>query len=239
MPLCRYNWLWRGPHVNEDQHNNLASIKLEYLGDWLKNHAPPNPIVLITGWCDYYIGEEYRPIADSDQVIKWYAMNAIMDHPKLKPIPVGPCYYVRPIVDDFYNNLSRTKKTKLIHSRYSFNGPSRDECSKHTGLYNREYLPYDDYMQEMAESMFTISPNGGTGGSIDPSRTWEALLVKSIPINTRNPMVNMGLYEGLPVLFLNSWKEFGTLKLNEELYHRMMDRFDPNCFTYRRWIKEL
>ena len=49
---------------------------------------------------------------------------------------------------------------------------------------------------------FVISP---FGGGLDCHRTWEALALNCIPIIHSSPLNKM--FEGLPVLFVNSWTD--------------------------------
>ena len=87
-------------------------------------------------------------------------------------------------------------------------------------------LPFDDYLKEMAEYKFALSPRGW---GPDCYRTWEALLVGTIPIVKRNQhdlILSMRgphgsqldrLYENLPILVIDDWKEI-TQEFLEEQY---------------------
>ncbi len=62
--------------------------------------------------------------------------------------------------------------------------------------------PIKEFLIELSQYLFVLSP---FGGGLDCLRTWEALLVGSIPIvysSTLNP-----LYEDLPVIIVTSWDE--------------------------------
>ena len=67
-----------------------------------------------------------------------------------------------------------------------------------------------DYLKEMAQCKFTFSPRGF---GIDCYRTWEALLVGSIPVIKSSHLDFM--YEGLPVLIVNDWQVINEDFLNK------------------------
>lgn len=62
---------------------------------------------------------------------------------------------------------------------------------------------------------FVVSP---PGRGLDTHRTWEALALHSIPIVLRNTLHHTGLYEGLPVVGVNSFEE--VTEENLQKWHR-------------------
>lgn len=67
-------------------------------------------------------------------------------------------------------------------------------------LWPERRLPFVDYMKQMAQCKFTLSPRGY---GPDTYRTWEALLAGSIPIVKSSPLDT--LYADLPVLIIDDW----------------------------------
>jgi hypothetical protein len=68
------------------------------------------------------------------------------------------------------------------------------------------------YLFEMMQFKFVLSP---VGNGVDTHRTWEALLAGSIPIVESS--VRDIMYEGLPVLIVNSWGHL-NLQLLQSAY---------------------
>lgn len=73
----------------------------------------------------------------------------------------------------------------------------------------------NDVWRRHKQAAFEASPRGN---SIDCHRTWEALLLKSIPIVKSTPMDP--IYEGLPVVIVQDWSE-----VTEENLIRWRDSF--------------
>ncbi len=76
-------------------------------------------------------------------------------------------------------------------------------------------VPQNLYFDLLAKHKFVLSP---PGNGIDCHRTWEALMVGTIPIVLDTPMAPKG-YEGLPVVVVPNWnmvtKEFLEQKYEE------------------------
>ena len=79
-----------------------------------------------------------------------------------------------------------------------------------------------DFLMRLGRHRFVLSPRGN---GLDAHRTWEALLVGSIPI-VRTSALNP-LYEGLPVLIVDQWADvtptllrdfYGNVSLRRPLY---------------------
>ena len=72
--------------------------------------------------------------------------------------------------------------------------------------------PFEEYILELTRSKFVISPHGH---GLDCYRTWEALLVNTIPIVKTSSLD--ALYTDLPVMIVKNWSEV-TKEFLEEQY---------------------
>jgi len=79
---------------------------------------------------------------------------------------------------------------------------------------------FDQYISDLTDHHFVISPEGN---GLDCHRTWEALYAGRIPIIKRNHHTYM--YEELPVLIIDDWKE-----INKELLLRTLSAFRHRKF---------
>lgn len=79
---------------------------------------------------------------------------------------------------------------------------------------------FDQYISDLTDHHFVISPEGN---GLDCHRTWEALYAGRIPIIKRNHHTYM--YEDLPVLIVDDWKE-----INKELLLRTLSDFRHRKF---------
>ena len=80
----------------------------------------------------------------------------------------------------------------------------------------------------MAQSKFVLSP---AGYGPDCYRTWEALLVGSIPIVKKSQLDP--LFEGLPVLIVDSWSD-----ITEEFLHKKYEEITARQYDIKRLYTE-
>ena len=80
-----------------------------------------HPIKLISHNTDYPVDSKYIQFLDDDKIIKWYAQNAILDHPKLIPVPIGIANKQWPHgnIDNFLQVLKLdNKKENVIYKNF-------------------------------------------------------------------------------------------------------------------------
>lgn len=145
------------------------------------------------------------------KLIAWFGKNiTITNHPKLFPLPLGipnphwPWGNTQLIKETVDKQLEKKHllylnfdiKTNSIRKKVQELFESKNFC------YVTAKKPYQEYLEDIAQSKFVLSPEGA---GMDCHRTWEALLVGSIPIITHSTLDIM--FQDLPVLFVNSWEE--------------------------------
>lgn len=233
--------------LNCDSYRKLISdrtifVHTDSVLKWHESCRPEDRYILITAHSDSPIDTRHLPVLNDEKLVTWYAMNPTVSHPKLRPIPVGVCNHFSltgfPTVampPARYDQLLKgNPKDKMFHVSFatSTNRKIREGCLRATGLEN---VPMERgaYLEDMGRSMFCISPEGN---GIDCHRVWEALYCRTIPVITRNPMVGMGLYDGLPVVILESWEEFDVESFTPERYAEIWGDFDPKNLTLERFI---
>lgn len=204
-------------------------------------------------------------LLNHDKLIFWYSKNVCMTHPKLIPIPIGVKWQwcsnsffgeSKDEMKHIYQSLGHCpdtyfygkvfKKDKDLYWNFSINttGGSyykihlndREKCCRFLEKYWKESprSSFNDYLKVMSEYKFAVSPPG-TG--IDCYRTWEALMVGTIPIVLSSPINS--LYDELPVLIVNNWNEL-TPKLLEKTYRN----FRKKKFNFEKiyspyWIQKI
>lgn len=187
-----------------------------------------NKYILITHNSDSSAPGKFRHILDDEKLIAWFALNPdVAYHPKLFPIPIGlgnrawtlenPTNSAKEEhgcvkrFDAAISQLHTFKKDKLLYLNFTISIPGftnhlREDVqaifAQKSFCYKATRKPIKEYLAELGQSKFVLSPHGY---GLDCHRTWEALLMGSIPIvkaSTLDP-----LYEGLPVLIVNDWHE--------------------------------
>lgn len=187
----------------------------------------------------------------------WYTKNPCIKHPKIHPIPIGAKfqYATTNFFGEDKTNVLRTlnqyclnpeagfrrPKQKLLYFNYSTDTTDYTFYKQNTNIreINRNQLlkagfpknegkPFNEYIQELSEYKFCASP---PGRGIDTHRTWEAIMVGTIPIMIEGPLDDMFLK--LPVVivpFSFDWSTITEDWLNEK-YAKLQERTDYDFST--------
>ena len=173
-------------------------------------------IVVSAGDSQDQMIDEYKGYLNEDKVIAWFGVHPnkmAMTHPKFHPLPLGIMqdhdFYdeQEELNDEFRELREEVEKKHLVYMNFSTGYGDRKHVREL--FLNKPYckttdngIAYSSYLEEMAECYFALSPEG-TGP--DCYRTYEALLVGSIPIVKRSQFDV--LFEDLPVLIIDTWEQ--------------------------------
>jgi len=98
----------------------------------------------------------------------------------------------------------------------------------------RRQIPRNLVWRRYAGFAFEASPHGN---GLDCHRTWEALLLKTVPIVKTSPLDSM--YDGLPVVIVADWREIDREKLEgwrEQFADRVAEEIPERLYS-RYWIQ--
>lgn len=195
---------------------------------------------------------EYEQYLNDSKLIAWFGIHAgEKPHPKFFPIPLGiiehkPLYFQRKSLHVFFNYLRKnTQKEYLLYLNFRVNGFSQKHVLEERLLckkifMNKSYCfyatrkPIMTYFKEMASCKFVLSPRGE---GIDCWRTWEALLVGSIPVVKSSQLDS--LYSDLPVLIIQDWNEVTEEFLNEKYEEITAKQYDLSKLYVEYWFKKI
>ena len=192
-------------------------------------------------------------ILESPKCVAWFSQNLTKTNHKLHHIPIGLDYHTigtgkeemrwwgekeTPVKqEEFLHTLERSPfyaREMKIYCNYKSNmtGIYKSKDRKESLEQTRASLLYieDGKMTRretwtnMTKYAFVLSPRGD---GLDCHRTWEALILGCIPIVKSTPLDE--LYEGLPVLIVNSWTD-----INEELLNNTIGEFKNRSFNYKK-----
>jgi len=206
------------PKYVNDGDTIFVKHQKEFLDFFFKNIHPliKSKYILIShnGLCDSL--NVYKKYLDDMNIVAWLGKNVVVDHPKASSIPLGVSNNHWPhgntkVIDNVINSLP-VKKDKLLCMNFAIGlqkerrGPIRKKVDhifrNKSFCYKPGKKPFKAYLSDLARSKFVLSPEGN---GIDCLRTWESLLVGSIPIVTKSEIDC--LFEGLPVLIIDDWSE--------------------------------
>lgn len=189
------------------------------------------PFKLITHNSDHTVNLNHLKYLENKNLIKWYSQNVNVYHKKLISIPIGIanenwyCGDESILINEVKKNL---KKTNLIYCNfdYSTNPFERGKCVSvlnKNGISVSKKKPFNDYLNELGKSYFSVSPNGN---GIDCHKTWESLYLKTIPIITKT--INSSFYFDYPIIILNDWSEFNINDYTPERYLNEIKKYDES-----------
>lgn len=216
---------------------------------FMKNLHPliKQPYIIITAG-DFLERVRKKSLAmlNNKKIIAWFGVHAsATSHSKFYPIPLGifqkPEHYAkRAEFAQIFAKLRQSPKSELLYSNFNVrkNKPDRLTAQaifgKASFCTQRKRKPFLNFMKEMAQFKFALSP-GGRGP--DTYRTWEALLVGTIPIVKTSQLDE--LYEGLPVLIIKDWKEVTPQFLEQKYAEITAKKFTIEKLFLEYWLKKI
>jgi hypothetical protein len=229
--LCRYVFNYEGLVVNEAVDNDWWFCKVDHLDRFFEESLPRESFVLVSHNGDYSIDERYRRQLRRRRLRAWFAANVALRHPKLIPIPLGianpgwPHGAPGPLRAA---QEAAVSKTQLFDVSFSLETNERERryCLEQTGLTPEPRLEHGAYLARLASSFFCVSPSGY---GLDTHRTWEALYLRTVPVVTRSPLTDE--YPDLPLVVLDDWAGFRTVRFSPELHERLTASWDPAALS--------
>lgn len=185
-----------------------------------------NSFVLISMMTDKTLPGEFLKFLDDEKIIAWFSTNAdVSKHYKMNAIPIGIpysiCHSNSKVREDYllnFKDINKSKKKHLVifNSRLETNIIKRkkvyDFFSKKNWCYKPPIKNYNNYFEDMKNSIFVIAP---PGNGLDCFRMWEALMVGCYPIIESSFLDP--LYDDLPVVIVKDWSSVNTKFLFDEL----------------------
>ena len=209
--------------------------------------------VMITSNSCGTVTDRYLSYLEDPHLVAWFGMNITFSHPKIHPIPLGipesryPNYpeivkrveILKAIEQDL--SLDLFFKPKPIHTYLNINTCSnckrsvvRDYFAAQSYCKVEAIKPFHEYMEEVKNSRFVLSPRGA---NIDCYRTWETLYAGSIPV-----VESLGIdrvYEDLPVVIVEDLTAVTQEQL-DEAFEALKDRaFKLEKLHADYWFNEL
>ena len=197
--------------------------------------------------------EHFFTLINNPYLIKWYSQNnSIQYYPKIVQIPLGLDYHSMYInnkswssIIDGYNPVDQ--ETYLIditknmdhfnerinkiyvnyekgNDRYKQREESLKKISPNLMIKNLNKIKRTDTWKNTVKCAFVLSPYGN---GMDCHRTWEALILGSIPIIKSKEFKE--IYSDLPVLNVEDWSE-----ITQELLDKTMKDFSTRTFNYEK-----
>lgn len=200
----------------------VVFVKSDMLVDFFQNTHPKiqYKYILISHNSDENITEKYLSFID-DKIIHWFAQNLMIEHERLSVIPIGienKYLHQHGLLDFFQNNNKQKEKKDRILFGFNIktNPLIRNQAlTELRSVSNADEIlkPLDShkYMNLLSEYKYVASP---PGNGIDCIRTWEAIILGTIPICLNNKNTELFIKIGAPIVSVDSYKdaEYNVLK---------------------------
>jgi len=209
--------------------------------------------------------EKTNEILKSSFLISWYTKNACIVHEKIKPVPLGPKWQWqstsffgedKPETLSILNKLCLTPekmfkntnlKPNLLYFNFTAWTTNEPKFKSHTNIRNQviddlknkgfqynENTEFESYMNELATYKFCVSP---PGRGIDTHRTWEALMIGTIPIILSSPLND--LYKTLPCIVVDDFSIITKEFLNEKYKEIIEKEYDYSILYSEYWKMQI
>jgi hypothetical protein len=187
--------------------------------------------------------EKYVKYLKDDKILAWFTIHPcdMPDHERIIPIPLGivqqdNLYKRRTQVHKKFMNLRKGPKKKMVYMNFTeWHMPFRTKIKNYFKdepfVTHRERCEFNEFISELGKHKFVLSP---PGLGPDCYRVWESLLVGTIPIVQHSHMDEM--YEGLPVLFIDDWKEVTEKFLNKKYKEITSKTYSQEKLYMEYWI---
>lgn len=243
--------------------NQIIYICSDAIGAFVNKylHKINKPFILMTGDSDLLINEAtiekdiLKNIVTNKYLVAWYAQNLDFNHRKAKHLPIGMDYHTAYENPSFFeskrllpfeqekeiveisNNADFILNRELkIYSNWHFfmDRGDRKDCfesiDKQICFYEPKRVKRSTSYINQSNYAFTSSPSGE---GFDCHRTFEAILLGSIPIVKSNSISHM--FKDLPVCIVDKWSDVSKEFLTETLDIYLSKKFDYKLIFNNHW----
>lgn len=176
--------------------------------------------ILITHNSDFCVNKKIASYADK-KIIHWFAQNLETEPNKnISFIPIGLENRRRLKFGrkKWFKSIVPDKSASILLSFNEYNNFSersgiKEVLNENPNIDSIKFDNTDDYFRNLAKYKFVICPEGN---GPDTHRTWEALLLKTVPIFKISKFTkNLNNFK-IPGIYLNNWEDLNKIS-NKEL----------------------
>lgn len=186
------------------------------------------------------IRQYYREdIINSQLLHKWYGTNMNFIHKKVDCIPLGlENTNWKRVKTHLIEKHNKNKKNKLLY--LNFNTATHSSRTHNLnkllerGFTLNKKLPWDDYINDLSQHKFCISPRGN---GIDCHRHWECLYLGVIPIVEKSIVIDS--IKELPLLIVDNYNEITTEYLNKKYDEMTKKNYCLEKLDINYWINKI
>jgi hypothetical protein len=243
-------------HLHDEE--NIFFCKTDYiLEDFKKIQKINHSVILITGNSDYAITDEIISLAP-DNIVAWYAQNAVSNSKILHPLPIGlenklPSvrqghgigYFDR--ASEKENLLNKNDISNLgtkfiyanfnLNTNYNYRSIVKQYCIQSSFIdWQEPHLTLADFFNTIQDYQMVVCP---IGNGIDTHRLWEVLYSNRVPITIiPGDFKIYQLYKKLPIILLQDINQLLDKNFIIQEYDRCLSMvWDKSLLDINSWIK--
>lgn len=204
----------------------------------------PATRVLVTGNSDYPVDDRAFHYFNPP---KWFAQNCEGHDPRLVGRPIGHQEPVTPILGNTQAIVDKAQETKHVRN-LAYVGWRDSTYFAREGVkalyagkpwvtcdpWRRDEFGYQRYLDGLYNHKFVVSPRGNGWDCI---RTWDALVLRTIPIVER--CAAMIHFEDLPILWVDTCWPLSEDRLEREYERIMSTEYDLRPLTLSYWVDRI
>ena len=258
---------WPRRALKRHQQGGRIYVHATALADFVKRALPRirAPFVLVSGDSVPDVSGEslgegvVARVLEHPHLIRWHSQNLAMTHPKVEAMPLGLDYHTialrgRPewgpaasprAQEELLQTIRRmarplAEREVLGYSNWQFRPQNGDRAKvietipRAACFFEAGELPRSESWVRNSGYFFTISPRGV---GMDCHRTWEAILLGSVPVIDDLPI--NGLFETLPVVVVKDWARVTPEFLAAERERILGETFDFAPVFLETWRRRL
>lgn len=226
------------------KYGESVFVKTRFLDTFFETHHPKitHPYFLFTHDDDHAVPGKHTAKLDDPKLLGWFGKNST--DPRIYALPIGIANaHFEHGNEEKIRTISNLEVPKDILLYMNFdpltNRDKREPAYK--AFVNCRYCTYvlrtDNTMNflNLRRAKFVVSPEGN---GLDCHRTWEALIMGTIPIVLTSPLDP--LFKDLPVLIVSDWSEVTESLLHETyLKYQHVNFKDLPQLTLNYWLKNI
>lgn len=199
--------------------------------------------ILITHDSDFEAPGKFLQFLKDPQLIAWFGQNpSVTPSEKFIPIPIGIAnpnwkHGNTSLIDAHRSPFFEGERPFLVYLNFSQNTYPQERTPVFYQFCNKPFcltkvnVGFDEYLSDLKTVKFVLSPRGN---GLDCHRTWEALLMGAVPV-VKTSYLDL-IYEGLPVVIVNSWDEVTESFLIQKWDELQKQSFDDSKLTLGYWL---
>ena len=183
-----------------------------------------------------------------DNVIKWYAQNVNIIHPRIESIPIGieNDRWFKEIhkKEKMVNKIQQPRKYRnLVYMNFNIDTAPGERQPVYELFKDKSWVTtrmgkngsgFDDYINNIYNHPFVLCPEGN---GIDTHRTWESLYLRTIPIEKKN--INNQFYTDLPICLVDDWEQITEKFLLETIEAMSKKEWNMDKLSFDYWKRKI